>query len=188
MNHRLIYVIGPSGAGKDSLMKWVQDRLPESSSVFWARRLVTRPKHESSGYDMALDLTTFEDLLANGELALHWQANGLHYGIKRSELAPLACSGWVFVNGSRAFLPTCASLYPGLTIVHITADPEVLRQRLLHRGRENLSSVNDRMDKRHPLAVPPMSRWIEVHNNQTLDQAGQRLLEQLEQWPDWPTS
>jgi hypothetical protein len=40
---RLVYVMGPSGAGKDSLLEWMRVRLPADSGVRLARRTITRP-------------------------------------------------------------------------------------------------------------------------------------------------
>ena len=72
-----------------------------------------------------------ERLREKGALAMHWSANGWHYGVRREHLKPLSDGGWVLVSGSRAHWPTVQSLYPGLTGVHVHASAAVLRQRLL---------------------------------------------------------
>ena len=42
MTGRLIYVIGPSGSGKDSLMQYARKHCPGNEAAF-AHRYITRP-------------------------------------------------------------------------------------------------------------------------------------------------
>ncbi|MBK4995714.1 5-bisphosphokinase (PRPP-forming) PhnN [Pseudomonas sp. S37] len=76
---------------------------------------------------------------------MHWQANGLDYGI------PLQVDQWlqagraVLVNGSRAYLAQARRRYPDLLAVLVEVRPEVLRQRLLARGRETAEEVEQRL-------------------------------------------
>lgn len=185
MNHRLIYVIGPSGAGKDSLMRWLRERSAGQLPLHWARRSVTRSAHDSSADDISLDVAGFEQTDQAGGFALQWQANGLRYGIRHEELVPVSRQQWVFINGSRAYLQACADRYPGITVLHITADPAVLRQRLLQRGRETPSMVDARIQRAPSLMVPAQSILIEVFNNRGIDEAGRQMLQQLERLPGW---
>ena len=131
MSRRLVYVVGPSGAGKDSVLAWLRQHLPHSPAIHWARRTITRPARAGDEVHEAVDPPQFLALRERGAFALAWQANGLHYGVRASELAPIEHGGWVLVNGSRAHLDPTRSRFPGLTVVHITASPDTLRQRLL---------------------------------------------------------
>jgi len=191
MNHRLIYVVGPSGAGKDSVLSWLRQHTFTSAPVYWTRRTIDRPQSDrpdAEDHD-SVDAGGFDQLLAEGQFALHWQANTHRYGIRSSELAslkdPNTC---VWVNGSRAHLPIAALAYPNLTVVHITADAQVLRQRLMARGRESSAAVEARMQRSSALDLPSGCRLIEIHNNATLDEAGAQLLVQLRNQGLWPIS
>lgn len=182
MNRRLIYVVGPSGAGKDSVMSWLRKHTPNSAPVHWAQRTIDRPKSNERDAEehVPVDALGFEQLLLNGEFAMHWDANTHRYGIRKSELTWLSDStNCVFVNGSRAHLPTAAVDYPGLTLVHITASAEVLRQRLIARGRESVAAVEARLQRQIALTVPNSCAFIEVNNDTTLDEAGHQLLMKL---------
>jgi ribose 1,5-bisphosphokinase len=130
MNLRLIYVMGPSGAGKDSVLGWLRANLPPGIQVHWAQRTITRPASAGGEAHEAIDAEGFEHLRSQGAFALAWQANGLHYGIRHTELARLQQGHWVLVNGSRGHLPHALQSHPGLQVVHITADPATLTQRL----------------------------------------------------------
>ncbi len=186
MNRRLIYTLGPSGAGKDSLMAWLQQHVPPRAPVHWARRTISRAVQPGGEQHESVDAATFERLHAQHAFALAWQANGLHYGVRHAELAPLLAGAWVLVNGSRAYLPHAVHKYPGLTVLHITASPATLRQRLHARGRETPDMVEHRV--RRTTALPPMAHdhVIEIHNDGTLEEAGTRLLQALREMPGWP--
>ena len=44
MNAALIYVVGPSGVGKDSLLAWLRSNLPDHLPAHWAQRTIDRPR------------------------------------------------------------------------------------------------------------------------------------------------
>lgn len=190
MNTKLVYVVGPSGAGKDSVMDWLLSQPSLQESVHWATRDVTRAGHESSQRDRAVSAQAFATLQAQGAYALWWQANGLSYGVRHEVLAPLAQGQWLLINGSRRHLPTAAAQYPGLTVLHITADAQLLRQRLMQRGREQAQAVKARLAQG---AVVDMAagfltngRLVQVLNNGRLEEAGRQALAGLRSLPGWP--
>jgi ribose 1,5-bisphosphokinase len=91
------------------------------------------------------------------------------------------------VNGSRAHLPDAASAYPGLTVLHITADRVVLRERLMRRGRESIDAIEARLKRHVELTAPSGCSWIEIRNDTTVDAAGEQLLAYLQTYDFWPT-
>ena len=181
MNSRLIYVVGPSGAGKDTLLLWLKSRVRSSSLLHWARRTIDRvPSTEiTAEQHESVDSLRFEKLLEEGAFAMHWQANSQRYGIRFQEIAPLYQFKWVIVNGSRGYLPRVAADYPGVTILHITADQELLRKRLIERGRESNQLIEERLRREVPIITPPQSNLIEIINNGSIDSVGGLLLQRL---------
>lgn len=175
---RLVYVMGPSGAGKDSLLAWLDAHLPAGFSIHWSRRTIDRPRHgPGDEANEAVSAEAFRALQAQGAFALHWQANAHQYGIRRSELAPLAEGAWVFVNGSRAYWPQARQACPDLRTVQITASPAVLRQRLIARGREDAAAIEARLAR---LAQEePVDADLVVRNDGTLEDSGRLLLDWL---------
>lgn len=149
-SERLLVIVGPSGAGKDSVLAAWRQRL-HGHDVHFARRVITREAHASEGHD-SVDADGFRHLQARGELAMWWHAHGLHYGVRRSELAVLSRGGWAVVNGSRAHLATLRQQAPHLHAVQITAPPALLSMRLAERARENAEAVAQRLARR--LEVP----------------------------------
>lgn len=184
--NRLIYTVGPSGAGKDSLLGWLRAKLPRHAPIHLARRTVSRPAQAGGEPHESVDASEFEYLRARKAFAFDWTANELRYGIREAELAPLQDGAWVLVNGSRAHLPQAARKFPGLTVLHITASADTLRQRLLSRGRETPEMVEARIARAAHLAWPTGTGAIEIHNDSTLDAAGSQLLDALECLEGWP--
>jgi ribose 1,5-bisphosphokinase len=190
MSARLIYVLGPSGAGKDSVLDWLKTHIaghPEvNAQVHWTQRSITRAAVVGGEAHESLSVETFEQLELAGAFALSWQANGLSYAIRREELSPLLQGGWVFVNGSRAYLPIASRLFPDLTVLHITASMQSLRQRLLARGRESHERIDARLARTAEMGPLHHPRMMEVSNDLTLEETGQAVLAQLKQLPGWP--
>ncbi|WP_339546812.1 phosphonate metabolism protein/1,5-bisphosphokinase (PRPP-forming) PhnN [Pseudomonas sp. RA_35y_Pfl2_P32] len=144
MSGRLVYLMGPSGSGKDSLIDAARDALAQLDCVV-ARRVITRSA-ESVG-EAALGLTpqAFAELAREGGFALSWHANGLDYGIPVQIDRWLAEGRHVLVNGSRAHLPIARQRYPQLLPILLTVDTEVLRERLERRGRESREEIESRL-------------------------------------------
>lgn len=172
---RLIYVVGPSGAGKDSLLEWVRSRLPGDSGVRLARRTITRPADAGGEQHNAATEAQFEDALGRGEFALHWRANGHHYGIGREIEQWLAAGRTVVVNGSREHLPAAQVKFPQLEAVHVTAPADVLRSRLVRRGREKSGEAARRLTRNQDLSYAARSAALLLVNDGPIEVAGERL-------------
>jgi ribose 1,5-bisphosphokinase len=144
MDGRLMYLMGPSGSGKDSLIEAARKPL-QSMNCEVVRRVITRSA-ESVGEDaVGVSREEFLQRKDAGEFALSWHANGLDYGI------PVQIDHWlrdgchVLVNGSRGHLAQALQRYPTLLPVLLTVKDEVLRKRLLRRGRESLAEIEARL-------------------------------------------
>ncbi len=178
MNRRLVYVVGPSGAGKDSVLDWLRQHLRGEAPVHWARRTITRPSSAGGEAHESVDHAAFDRLCGEGAFAMTWTANGLRYGIRRTEIAPCGRGFWVFANGSRGHLAQAQASYPGLTVVHITASPETIQRRLVARDRETPAEVQARLARLPKFVLPAGA--IEVFNDTGLDFAGQSLRRALQ--------
>lgn len=136
MKDALIAVVGPSGAGKDTLMR-AAAALPE---IHLTRRAITRPCDDDSEEFESVSPDEFTRRRAAGDYVLDWQAHGLSYGVPR----PSGAGIWL-MNLSRRVLPDALCALPGLGVIHVTADPTVLAARLAGRGREDPADVAARI-------------------------------------------
>ena len=174
MKGRLLYVVGPSGSGKDSLIDYARPRAP--AHVTFARRTITRLATAGGEKHIAVTPHDFEELLAAGAFAMHWRANGLAYGIGREIIDWLAQGRTVVVSGSRAYLPQALAAFPRLQVVSVTASPETLRARLVARSRESAAEIEARLARATALQVPPGTVVHEIHNDGDLAQGGDKFL------------
>ncbi|RON47081.1 phosphonate metabolism protein/1,5-bisphosphokinase (PRPP-forming) PhnN [Pseudomonas frederiksbergensis] len=144
MAGRLIYLIGPSGSGKDSLLDAARVPLAERGCRI-VRRVITRSAEAVGEAALGVSAHQFAEMQAQGAFALSWQANGLAYGIPREIDDWLAAGQDVLVNGSRGYLPQVRQHYPRLLVLLLSVDQAVLRQRLLARGRESVAEIDGRL-------------------------------------------
>ena len=165
-------VVGPSGAGKDTLIAGALQRRPD---LRLARRVITRPT-EAGGEDFeGVTPDEFAARKARGEFALDWRAHGLRYGIPRDQLQ----GGDVIFNGSRAALPAARAAFPDLRVILITASVQVLAARLAARGRESEVEIRERLE-RAAFDLPPGIHATVVTNDGAVDEGVARLLAALQ--------
>lgn len=132
-----IAVVGPSGAGKDTLMRAATTACPDIGLM---RRVITRPA-EAGGEDFeGVSPAEFARRRAAAGFLLDWQAHGLSYGLPH----PPGSGVWL-MNLSRRVLGQAAAALPGLAVIHVTADPAVLAARLARRGREPAAGIAARI-------------------------------------------
>jgi phosphonate metabolism protein PhnN/1,5-bisphosphokinase (PRPP-forming) len=140
----LIAVVGPSGAGKDTLMAGARAALAQDARFRFVRRAITRPAEAGGEDHEALSEADFAARRAAGGFALSWEAHGLHYGIPRDIEEDIAARRVVIANLSRAVLPEAGARYR-LRVLNITAPMEVLAARLAARGRESPADIAARL-------------------------------------------
>jgi phosphonate metabolism protein PhnN/1,5-bisphosphokinase (PRPP-forming) len=174
---RLIYVVGPSGAGKDSLLEWIRARLPADTGVRLARRTITRPAGAGGEDHIAATNAQFDAALARGEFALHWRANGHRYGVGREIEQWLAAGQSVVVNGSREYLTVARVKFPQLEAVHVVAPAEVLEARLARRSRERPDEADRRLQRTAQLPDTTREAALLLVNDGPIEVAGARLAE-----------
>ncbi|MBM3588891.1 MAG: phosphonate metabolism protein/1,5-bisphosphokinase (PRPP-forming) PhnN [Alphaproteobacteria bacterium] len=172
----LIAVVGPSGAGKDTLMAGARAALVPDARFRFVRRAITRPAEAGTEDHEALTETAFITRLDAGGFALHWQAHGLHYGIPRDIEADMAARRVVIANLSRTVLPEANTRYV-LRVLNITAPIEVLAARLASRGRESAGEIAVRLARE--VALPDALDIERVVNDADVAEGVARVLAAL---------
>lgn len=151
---RLILVVGPSGAGKDTLIAEVRARLAGDDGYLFPRRVVTRPPSPAED-NVEADAATFAATAAAGGFALTWSAHGHHYGIPVAIDHALREGRTVLSNVSREIVATARQRYARVTVIEITAPADVLRKRIAGRSRASDGDAAHRVGRLISAAVEP---------------------------------
>ena len=173
---RLIYIMGPSGSGKDSLMAEARLRLPAEAPVVFAHRYITRPADAGGENHVALSRAEFQLRLSRGLFALSWESHGFAYGIGREIDIWMEAGLSVVANGSREALSRAVMAYPELLPVLVDVPEEILRQRLGARGREDAGEIKARL-ARARMAVTETPALVRFDNSGPLAERGPALAE-----------
>ncbi|MGI4836680.1 MAG: phosphonate metabolism protein/1,5-bisphosphokinase (PRPP-forming) PhnN [Janthinobacterium lividum] len=170
MQARLIYLMGPSGAGKDSVIDAARGRLA-TIPVDVVRRVITRSAESIGEQALGVSDERFAAMQHAGDFAMNWRANGHDYGIPEDINLWLAQGRHVLINGSRDYLPEAQRRYPDLLPVLVSVSSDVLRQRLLLRGRESLEEIERRLQRNERLRTEAQ-QWQGRGAAQVLDNSG----------------
>jgi ribose 1,5-bisphosphokinase len=175
----MVVVVGPSGAGKDTLMAIAARHFDGRKDVHFVRRVITRDADAGGEDHTAISEGGFDALLQAHGFAVHWEAHGLKYGIPAAVFDELKSGHLVIANGSRSVLDRFKTAFPRLTVLSITARPEVLAERLEARGRETREDILKRL-QRSALAIDGDYDVVTIDNSDALEEAGGQLVDALE--------
>ena len=141
---RLVLVVGPSGAGKDTLLNLARAACADDGRIVFPRRVVTR---EASPFEDNEQRSpdAFRQALARGEFAMHWEAHGHCYALPRAIEDDIRAGRTVVANISRTVIDVLRRTYADVTVISITAPPEVLAERLAARSRGSDGKIEDRI-------------------------------------------
>lgn len=170
MSGTFVAVVGPSGAGKDSLIGFAREKLAGDDRVSFVRRVVTRPADGGSEDHDSMAPAEFAHAETAGQFALSWAAHGLHYGLPIGLDADIARGRVVVANLSRGMIPALLERYPDALVVNVTAARDVIAQRLASRGRETAESIQSRLGRSVATGLPAST--VEIDNSGALDVAG----------------
>ena len=141
MPGKLIWLVGPSGSGKDSLLAALRQR--EHPQLLVAHRYITRPHQAGCENHIALSEHEFFTRAERNLFALSWHANNNYYGVGVEIDLWLHAGFDVVANGSRAHLAQARERYDDVLV------PICLRQRCCASG---LNSAVGKMPWKSPNA------------------------------------
>jgi ribose 1,5-bisphosphokinase len=144
---RLILVVGPSGAGKDTLLNLAKASCADDANIVFARRVVTR---EASAFENneQISIEDFRQTQTEGAYAMHWEAHGHCYGLPRAIDDDIRAGRTVIANVSRTVIGTMRESYAQVVVVSITAPPQVLAERLAMRSRVSDGQLEHRLSRK----------------------------------------
>ncbi|WP_416355461.1 phosphonate metabolism protein/1,5-bisphosphokinase (PRPP-forming) PhnN [Aureimonas phyllosphaerae] len=150
----LVAVVGPSGAGKDTLIRLAFEGLTDEPRIELARRTITRPQDGETEDHESLDADAFANVEAAGGFCLTWRAHGLAYGLPLAIEDRVRSGRIVVANLSRRSLADAVARFGRIAVVEITAPRAVLVERIAARGRESADEIERRLARQVGLDIP----------------------------------
>lgn len=174
----LFLVVGPSGAGKDTLMDGARAALADAPGIVFARRAITRPQDAGGEDHDAVTDAEFDTRHQGGEFMLDWSAHGLKYGVPAGYADELAAGRHVIVNVSRSVIGEAIARYSPAIVLEVTASPEILAERLANRGRETADDIRARLS-REATGIPENAIKTSIVNDGTAEDGIAAFVEAL---------
>ena len=175
---RLILVVGPSGAGKDTLIAAARERLANDSRFHFPLRVITRAGDTDREVHDSVSETEFRQMEEAGAFCLSWRAHGLHYGVPASVATALSLGHRVIVNVSRGIVERACERFPNVRVLHVTAAPAAIAARLQARPGMTVVDQQERL-ARHVDWRPEQARMTEVGNDGLLAESLVRFLDAI---------
>ncbi|MEK1889211.1 MAG: phosphonate metabolism protein/1,5-bisphosphokinase (PRPP-forming) PhnN [Phyllobacterium sp.] len=177
-NGAFIAVVGPSGAGKDTIIDYARAALANEPGFHFVRRVVTRPSTVDAEDHDTLSEEQFLAAKQAGAFCCDWVAHGLYYGLPKSIDSEIERGTVAIANVSRGVLPDLRAAYANFLVVHITASSGVLATRLAARGRENAEEIERRLMRAAPNPCNPEDA-VTIDNSGAVAAAGDAFVAML---------
>lgn len=175
INGGYVLIVGPSGAGKDTLIALARKALAGDERFHFPARVVTRAADDFERHD-SLSMAEFEAQEASGAWALAWRAHGNGYALPASTLALVQNGAVVVSNVSRASVAEARARLPVLAVVEITASPGVLAARIAARGRDGDLGAGLASRLARSKAITPFYPDVSLINEGAPETAAARLV------------
>lgn len=170
---RLVLVVGPSGAGKDTLLRLAQAACADDHDIVFPRRIVTRASSADED-NIAISPEEFRRAREHGDFAVSWEAHGHSYALPLEINDDIRAGRAVVVNVSRTVIGALRAAYANVVVVAITAPPDVLAQRLAARARHSDGNIADRLTR--SVSDASTNADVTILNAGSADYHGRHLL------------
>lgn len=174
----LFLIVGPSGAGKDSLMTGAAKALDGDGRYVFARRIITRPGDAPGEAHVEASAEEFSGHAAAAGFLLSWRAHEAEYGIPAELGHDLSAGRHVVANVSRGVITEALTRLSPVQVIEVAAPFATRVERLVARGREDELAIGDRLARR-PAPLPDGAEAITVTNDGDLQRGVECFLAAL---------
>ena len=147
MNGCLYVIVAPSGAGKSSLVNALLEREPDVGlSISYTTR-APRPGEMPGREYFFVDIAEFKAMAARDEFLEHAEVYGNWYGTSKHWIEKTRATGSdVLLEIDWQGARSVKALFPDMTFIYILPPSiEVLRQRLVKRGKDSKEVIERRL-------------------------------------------
>jgi len=166
---RLYFLVGPSGAGKDTLLRELKKYSYAETQPLVAHRYITRAPLDGDENHIELSAFDFNRRQESGLFLFNWESHGHQYAIGREVKKWVKSGHNVIINGSREYLATAREILPAVVPIWIRVSEQVLRERLISRGRETADQIEQRIQRNRQLESLRPRNCILIYNDQTIE-------------------
>ncbi len=175
----LFFLVGNSGSGKDTLLKWAMGNWPKDvPTLYIPRRVITRPPSPDTEDYVSVTPEEFKDREGRGEFSFLWESYSINYGVPKVILEYLEKGLPVIVNVSRQIIDDSRKRFPTLKVIFIHVPLNILMERLKKRGREGDADVERRLLRAEVNENLPGADFV-IENSGTVEEGGKQLLDAL---------
>ncbi|NVM53374.1 MAG: phosphonate metabolism protein/1,5-bisphosphokinase (PRPP-forming) PhnN [Candidatus Helarchaeota archaeon] len=172
----LFLLIGNSGSGKDSLIRWVIEKWPsDRPAPVVPTRVITRPSSPETEAFESISEDQFQKLSKAGAFSLQWTSYRIYYGIHVEIEDALTRSRSVLVNVSRQIVEAARNRFPKVCVIFIRVPYHITEARLRSRDREHGIDLENRLARALQNQEFPTADYT-IDNSGDITVAGQELL------------
>lgn len=189
-----VAIVGPSGAGKDTIINAVHQALKNNPEFLFVRRTITRKAGINSFDDHAetsqnignednigVSLEQFLELSEKASFSLQWFAHGIHYALPIGIVDEVRKGKIVIANVSRAELEHAKELFGKVFVIEINAPIGILKERLLSRKREKITDIEERLERANiPIHLPKGAKYCYIDNSGNINYSVDKVLSILQ--------
>ncbi len=143
---KIILIVGPSGSGKDTLLRHARKTFESQNRFIFSKRYITRPP-DTNEDNYYVDQYAFEQLCRGGFFLATWEAHNNLYGIPHHIFTTNKAPSAIVCSISRTAISDFEKVYSDTITINVTVNDEILRERLITRGREDTLSINKRIQR-----------------------------------------
>ena len=185
-----VAIVGPSGAGKDTIINAVHQALKNNPEFLFVRRTITRKAGINSFNDhddtsqnignednIGVTLEKFFELSEKASFSLQWFAHGIHYALPIGIVDEVHKGKIVIANISRAELEHAKELFGKVFVIEINAPIGILKERLLSRKREKITDIEERLERANiPIHLPKGAKYCYIDNSGNINSSVDKVL------------
>ena len=189
-----VAIVGPSGAGKDTIINAVHQALKNNPEFLFVRRTITRKAGINSFNDhddtsqnignednIGVSLEQFLELSEKASFSLQWFAHGIHYALPIGIVDEVHKGKIVIANVSRAELEHAKELFGKVFVIEINAPIGILKERLISRKREKITDIEERLERANiPIHLPKGAKYCYIDNSGNINSAVDKVLSILQ--------
>ncbi len=172
----LFLLIGNSGSGKDSLIRWALQNWPKNKvPPLVPTRVITRPPSPETEEFKSVSEAEFQKLAETGAFSMQWKSYDIHYGIPKEIETALAQGRSVLVNVSRQIVEEARTKFPNVYVIFVYVPFHITEARIRARAREQGKDLEERIERARQNQTYPSADFV-IDNSGNLETAGNQLL------------